>query len=473
MSTDPATISSTSDLIWEVTDVAPWSESGKYLRGCHLDTPRLGDQGDTYMVEISGWIVGRTSQARSVRIVHEGSPLREVPASIARPDIASRFDGVSPDAVRGFSTSISLIALGTECEVSVMALLEDGQVIPIGTIRIRHRPISTGYESALQPLMLTGLGRSGGTWMMSMLRAHPQIVVFPEFPHEERMASYWLHMLTVLSAPANRFQSADTSFQTDPSWVGHNPFHDAKALRGSAVGLWLGRTYVERLAEFCQRSIDDCYLTVAREDGKDVESLAGGQSRAREAPVYFAEKMGPTRIANVAWELYPGTKEVFLVRDFRDMACSVFAFDRKRGFFGFGRTEDQSEENYLGSLRLQVNDLSLSWKKRKDHAHLVRYEDLVFQPRETMTGVLAYLGLDSSGPAVDRIVQEGSLEAHGGEAGSSVAGHRTTRDPVASVGRWREDLDDVLRARYEEAFGEFLAEFGYSEAGYDDARVEA
>jgi hypothetical protein len=473
MTEDPPTISSTTDFMWELTDVALLPESEKFLHGCHLDAPQAGDCGDTYMVEISGSITGRVGPAQSVKIVHDGAPLREIAVSTPTPDGSPGIDGAAPDDLRTFSTSISLVALGPECEVEIIAVFENGWQIPIWSIRIRHEPLRTEYEPTLQPLLLTGLGRSGGTWMMSMLRAHPQIVVFPEFPYEVKMAAYWLHMLTVLSAPANRSNSADHSFEHDPAWVGHNPYHNARSLHGSPLGEWLGRAYVERLAEFCQRSIDDCYLTIAKHEGKEVERGDGNRSRGSQVPVFFAEKMGPTRISNAAWELFPGTREVFLVRDFRDMACSVFAFDRKRGFFGFGRTEDQSDESYLESLRLQVRDLTLSWRRRKDAAHLVRYEDLVFHPRETMTGVLSYLGMDSSGGVVDRIIEEGSGGAHGGDKVSSIAGHRTTPDPVASVGRWRLDLDDALRARYEEAFGEFLEEFGYSDAGYDGARVEA
>ena len=37
------------------------------------------------------------------------------------------------------------------------------------------------------------------------------------------------------------------------------------------------------------------------------------------------------------WELYPRAREVILVRDFRDMVSSMFAFNAKRGFQGFRR----------------------------------------------------------------------------------------------------------------------------------------
>jgi hypothetical protein len=41
------------------------------------------------------------------------------------------------------------------------------------------------------------------------------------------------------------------------------------------------------------------------------------------------------------------------------------------------------------------------------------------------------------------------------------AGHRTTADETASIGRWREDLPPALQDACGEAFAEALAAFGY------------
>ena len=47
--------------------------------------------------------------------------------------------------------------------------------------------------------------------------------------------------------------------------------------------------------------------------------------------------MWPNYLPVLIRELYPRAKEIFLVRDFRDMARSIMAFDAKRGYAGFGR----------------------------------------------------------------------------------------------------------------------------------------
>src|SRR5207248_557150 len=65
-----------------------------------------------------------------------------------------------------------------------------------------------------------------------------------------------------------------------------------------------GRQYVEDLAGFCQRSIEDFYLQI-------------GTMQERRNPRYFAEKYIPTQLPRIMWELYPKAREVFLVRDFR------------------------------------------------------------------------------------------------------------------------------------------------------------
>ena len=126
-------------------------------------------------------------------------------------------------------------------------------------------------------------------------------------------------MLKVLAEPSNMVQSAHPDTFHNDVWHGPQPLLRRRIADDDVHGRWFGREYVERLATFCQRSIDDWYTTVAETQG---------QSGAR----YFAEKhLWPNYIPVLMRELYPAAKEVFLVRDFRDMAHSIMAFDRKRG----------------------------------------------------------------------------------------------------------------------------------------------
>jgi hypothetical protein len=299
---------------------------------------------------------------------------------------------------------------------------------------------------------------------MRLLTAHPQIVVYRRFPYESAPSKYWLHMLKVLSDPANLVDSAHPdTFHDVLWWVGQNPYHDESVYERPSLAYLMGRAYVERLASFCLRSIEDWYMTVA-------------QTQEQRAPIYFAEKhMRPSYLPVLTWELYPRAKEVFLVRDFRDVACSILAFDRKRGFPGFGRPEGATDEEYLrGPLHEMATHLRRSWESRRDRGHLVRYEDLVLHPRETLTALVEYLELDASEATVERMLDLGS-EAGPRLPGTSIApeeslnGHRTTDDLRSSIGRWEQEGDAQFRALCNEVFSEALSVFGYAESGSSES----
>ena len=107
--------------------------------------------------------------------------------------------------------------------------------------------------------------------------------------------------------------------------------------------------------------------------------------------------MWPNYIPVLTWELYPRAKEVFLVRDFRDMARSILAFDARRGFAGFGRPEGARDEEYMREVLADMaRDLHRSWQTRSDRAHLIRYEDLVLDTESTCARLLEYLEIDAS-----------------------------------------------------------------------------
>jgi hypothetical protein len=304
--------------------------------------------------------------------------------------------------------------------------------------------------------MVTTLGRSGSTWLMQILSAHPQIVVFRRFPYESAPAKYWLHMLRVMTEPANFLQSAHPdSFHNERWWIGANPFHDDRVYEQPVLEDWFARSHVERLASFTKRTIEDWYLTLAR-------------AQVQPTRVFFAEKyMWPNYLPTLTWELYPRAKEVFLVRDFRDMARSIMAFDEKRGFPGFARPEGASDEEYLrGGLHNMARDMQRSWQTRRDRAHLVRYEELVLDPVPSLTAMLEYLELDASPDTVRSMVAHGAEEVlrlpGSSHEPTEVRAHRTIADPKQTIGRWRRETDGSLAEVADEVFGEALVEFGYS-----------
>ena len=206
---------------------------------------------------------------------------------------------------------------------------------------------------------------------------------------------------------------------------------------------WLDRRHVEELVPFCAAQIDAFYRRAGEEEGK--------------APRFFAEKFAPgSFVPEALWSLYPSAREIVLVRDFRDMTCSILAYNRKRGYDGFGRDRAASDVEYVHRLRTDASRLLDRWKERSEHAFLLRYEDLIRHPEQTLARILAYLDVASDEATVQEVLTTArSLTP------DAQAQHSTSASAGDSVGRWRQEMEPALQEASHEAFSDLLSAFGY------------
>jgi hypothetical protein len=175
-------------------------------------------------------------------------------------------------------------------------------------------------------------------------------------------------------------------------------------------------------------------------------------------------------------------KTVYLVRDPRDVAASLYQFRRKSGLLADG----YPIERYV-SERFIPGDLDVSWAEhvgswlgaRRKHPGflLVRYEDLQRDVSAELTRVGKFLGVEVTAEKVAIAVERSGadrmrkLEKSEHEHWVTTKGRRADIPFVGAgkSGRWRESLPPQAAALIESEWGELMGSLGYEVA----ARVAA
>jgi hypothetical protein len=284
--------------------------------------------------------------------------------------------------------------------------------------------------------MVNTIGRSGSTLLVTLLSSHPDVVAFSPFIKDARISTYWVNVLQDLAEPSSYLSPFDPGDLDSPHWWldgGGGKLGDPE------IEYWLGGEAVESLGRLCRTQIEAFYRRLA------------GDRRPR----YFVEKYLPHQVVpDLLGEIYADAREVILVRDFRDMLCSVIAFNRKRGYQAFGRAEAGSDAEYVQTtVANSARRLLRRLRERGEAAHLVRYEDLILKPAATLAGTMRYLGLNASEVAVASTLERAESE--------SLDDHRTTEKASASINRWKRDLPAELAGVCAEVLDPVLTEFGY------------
>jgi hypothetical protein len=404
-----------------------------------------------YSIVLEGFALGRKRPVVQVNLVKNGRVVKVMPTGVKRSDLVSLYPGSPDAALSGFRANFNALCVPLEFELTLDAVFDDGFTKSIGTLKGRRDPLRSDYEPHLQPLMITTHGRSGSSLLLRALASHPQIVAYKPFLAEPRIATYWGDVLQELGDPASYFRQVSPHGDLNPKWwlgVGAPGF---PATRDVLVEEWLETEGIKALATFCQSRIDSFYALVSRHSG-------------RSEAVYFAEKCAPSGLnplPSLLSEIYKGSREIVLVRDFRDMISSMFAYSAKLQAKADGGAPaafslDRAHEEVFGRIwKENVALLLENWRERSDSAHLVRYEDLVRWPMEVIESVVDYLGIDDSSTAIE------AMEKGLSEKSKQSAWHQTTPGPEESIGRWKRDLSPALRDATEELFGEALEAFGY------------
>lgn len=193
----------------------------------------------------------------------------------------------------------------------------------------------------------------------------------------------------------------------------------------------------------------------------------------------FFKTMPRARVINCHEPFNPRYKRViYVVRDPRDVAVSLYHFQRKRrviedkypiqSFITRFLAGENVRPDRMGSWAENVT----SWMTVRQNSPgflLVRYEDLLENPERELAEVASFLGIKASPERIARTVELSSaphmreLEMAQGGKWHQAKGTRTDIPFVrsASSGGWRKSLPQSSVAEMESAWGPVMVRLGY------------
>jgi hypothetical protein len=219
---------------------------------------------------------------------------------------------------------------------------------------------------------------------------------------------------------------------------------------GLETGLLSGNRDLERLSQRSTLSVDRlrriyrnsrCYPDFTQQV---LTALMRDQNKLRwgdKSPVNV-------NVIDGMFRYFPQARFIHAVRDGRDAVCSIRPHPPS---FGNVHASHNPWEQCV-DLWCDWVEKGLRWRDDPRYRE-VRYEDLAANPRDTVGGLLEWLG-----EPWEEDLLEKSLR-------TSVSSHPGVSRPVsdASVGRWRQDLPAEARALFKGRANALLVRLGYAE----------
>jgi hypothetical protein len=265
--------------------------------------------------------------------------------------------------------------------------------------RIKPAQVNANMDLTL----VLSFGRAGSTALLHGMSLHPQVLLWREHPFENRIAQYVYAAARAGGPPA-----------------------DFSPIRFDLVA---ARDEDEVILQ-ALRSIPREEFSLSPRDVVDrvYERIREHYGSPRRQHIVEKGLGLPLPFDVVA--AWPDVRLVLLSRDPRSVFFSVKAFNRRRGFLGFGEAKGDP------ALFNSIVDFTITMHREgrvRPNALEIRYESLIEDPRTTKTPVFSHCGLGDMD--LDGVLQ--GLATHDEKALS----HMTT-SPERSIDRWRADAAD-------------------------------
>ncbi len=298
---------------------------------------------------------------------------------------------------------------------------------------LRRRPLAPPPAP-----FIVGAPRSGTTLLRLMLDAHPELAIPPETYFIPKAVKRWR---LAARRRNRRVKPVDAFYETVTEHTRWKDFHlDAEAFR-------------RRLEQDRPKEVGDAVRAFYRLYADKV-----GKPRWGDKTPFYVRRM------SLIQEVVPEARFVHIIRDGRAVTLSI-----KDLWFGPNSIDEAAEfwTARIGEGREQAPGL--------EHYMEVRYEDIVVDPEPHLRRICDFLGLPWTNRVLnyhqhvdERIALEVPPEeiAPDGRVVSTAERQkimeRVSRPPDPTrIGRWREDMPEDDRRRFEAVAGPLLEELGY------------
>ena len=268
---------------------------------------------------------------------------------------------------------------------------------------------SSGYVSALATIVLGGCGRSGTTLLRMILDSHPAICCGPE---------------------SNVFRHS----ALDPGELALKFDLDLRRVRAIHESAGSRPAFIEAFATLCMER-------------------AGKRRWAEKTPRNI-------RRLDVIFRHFPQARFIHMLRDGRDVACSLRTHPRHKVVNG-ELVPVNTWKPIASCARRWRNDIERSRPYWTDPRFLtLRYEELVREPRLVLERLIAFVGEAWD----DRLLEHAGTGSPFRNV-TTFAQNPEALEPVntAAVSRWERDLDAKDRRIFKRIAGELLIELGYAD----------
>jgi len=266
----------------------------------------------------------------------------------------------------------------------------------------------TGHVSVLAPVVLGGCGRSGTTLLRMILDSHPAICCGPESNVFRRSALDPAELALKFDLDPNRVCAIHAAAGSRPAFI------------EDFAGLCMERTGKRRWAEKTPRNI---------------------------------------RRLDVIFRHFPQARFIHVLRDGRDVACSLRTHPRHKVMHG-ELVPVNTWKPIAGCARRWRNDIERSRPYWSDpRFRTLRYEELVLNPRPVLERLMLFVG-----EAWDNRLLEHAGAGSPFRDVTTFAQNPEALEPVntRAVSRWERDLDAKDRRIFKRIAGKLLIELGYA-----------